>query len=174
MNSILNYTQNKRNIGWYLATDHIGSVLVQCSRKWDRDHKQIQIADIASQLAADQLCKLNIAVGSGSVGDTKAAVLLGAGGKSCSMARDTTSRLASSRQSGENNQAGTCIVSEGCLTGLPNGMDRLSESHGSHLFSCENPYHARRFSAPERVHISQIQFCSFRRSLRPVTISHGR
>lgn len=24
--------------------DHIGSVLVQCSRKWDRDSKQIQIA----------------------------------------------------------------------------------------------------------------------------------
>lgn len=27
----------------HLATAHIGSVLVQRSRKWDTDHKQIQI-----------------------------------------------------------------------------------------------------------------------------------
>lgn len=38
--------------------DHIGSVLVQRARKWDRDRKQIQITAIALEIAADQLCKL--------------------------------------------------------------------------------------------------------------------
>lgn len=66
MNStISNYAQVKENIGWHLAVDHIGSVLVQRARKWDRDHKQIQIKAIALEIAADQLCKLNIATGSG-------------------------------------------------------------------------------------------------------------
>lgn len=51
--------------------DHIGSVLVHCARKWDRDHKQIQITAIALEIVADQLCKLNIATGPGSVRNTK-------------------------------------------------------------------------------------------------------
>lgn len=55
---------------------HIGSVLVQCARKWDRDHKQIQIAAIALGIVADQLRKLNTATGYGSVHNTKAVVLL--------------------------------------------------------------------------------------------------
>lgn len=42
--TISNYAQVKENTGCHLAMDHIGSVLVQCSRKWDRDSKQIQIA----------------------------------------------------------------------------------------------------------------------------------
>lgn len=58
-------------MGGNLATDHIGSVLVQRARKWDRDHKQIQITAIALEIAADQLCKLNIAIGSGSERNTK-------------------------------------------------------------------------------------------------------
>lgn len=72
MNSIiLNYAQVKENIGWHLAMCHIGSVLVQCARKWDRDRKQIQITPIALEIVADQLCKLNTATGSGSVHNTK-------------------------------------------------------------------------------------------------------
>ena len=48
MNStISNYAQVKENTGWHLALDRIGSVLVQRARKWDRDHKQIQIAAVA-------------------------------------------------------------------------------------------------------------------------------
>lgn len=82
MNStISNYTQEGKNIGWHLATDHIGSVLVQRARKWDRDHKQIQITAIALEIAADQLCKLNIAIGSGSERITKEGVLLETWGK---------------------------------------------------------------------------------------------
>lgn len=42
--TISNYAQVKENTGWHLAMDHICSVLVHCSRKWDRDSKQIQIA----------------------------------------------------------------------------------------------------------------------------------
>lgn len=38
--------------------DHIGSVLVHRARKWDRDHKQIQITAFALEIMADQLCKL--------------------------------------------------------------------------------------------------------------------
>lgn len=56
--------------------DHIGSVLAQCARKWDRDHKHIQIAAIALEIVADQFNKLNIATGSGSVRNTMATVLL--------------------------------------------------------------------------------------------------
>lgn len=73
MNStISNYAQVKENIGWHLATDHIGSVLVQRSRKWDRDRKQIQITAIALEIVADQLRKLNTATSSGSEHGTKA------------------------------------------------------------------------------------------------------
>lgn len=94
MNStISNYTQVKENIGWHLAVDHIGSVLVHCARKWDRDHKQIQITAIALEIVADQLCKLNIATGPGSVRNTKGNASAGnMCGKSCYLVRNTTSR----------------------------------------------------------------------------------
>lgn len=68
--------------------DHIGSVLVQRARKWDRDHKQIQITAIALEIVADQLCKLNIATGSGSVSNTKATVLLETCRESCYLVRN--------------------------------------------------------------------------------------
>lgn len=97
--------------------DHIGSVLVQRARKWDRDHKQIQITAIALEIVADQLCKLNIATGSGSVINTKATILLETCRESCYPVRNLTSRLASSWHWGGNNQTGIRIVSEGCLTG---------------------------------------------------------
>lgn len=78
MNSaISNYTQVKeKTLGGTWQWTHIGSVLVQCSRKWDRDHKQIQITAIALEIVADQLCKLNIATGFGSVRNRKGIVLL--------------------------------------------------------------------------------------------------
>lgn len=79
--TVSNYAQVKENIGWQLAMDHIGSVLVQRARKWDRDHKQIQITTIALEIVADQLCPLNIASSSGSEDNTEAAVLLKTWGK---------------------------------------------------------------------------------------------
>lgn len=82
MNStISNYAQVKENIGLHLAMDHIGLVLVQRARKWDRDHKQIQIT--ALEIVSDQLCKLKTATGSGSECNTKAMVLLETHEESC-------------------------------------------------------------------------------------------
>lgn len=111
--------KKRTTLGGHLATDHIGSVLVQRARKWDRDHKQIQTTAIALEIAADQLCKLNIAIGSGSESNTKAVVLLETcGEKLLPSEKNTTSRLAPSWRWGGNNQTGICIVSKGMLDSL--------------------------------------------------------
>lgn len=69
--TILNYAQEKEHVLGCLAVDYIGSVMDQCARKWDRDNKQIQIAATASEVEADQLCKLNIATGLASAHNKK-------------------------------------------------------------------------------------------------------
>ena len=56
----------KENMRCRLPGAHIGFVLVQRLRKWERDRKQIQMAAISLGIGADQTRTLNAAMRQGS------------------------------------------------------------------------------------------------------------